>query len=223
MATKKALPDGVPEKKAKTDWESIEKDYRSGVLSIREIAKVHDVSDTAIRKKAKSDGWQRDLSAKVNELVRTELVRTEVRTSDPQTEREIVEAAAATQVYVVRGHRASIKRMNSIALSLLEELDEQTISRDLYAELGEMLRKDDEKSQDKRNDLYSKIISGAGRVDSMKKLAETLKILIGLERQAFNISGLEDKPDDTPASASDVKEGFADMRAAFEKRLAKPA
>lgn len=223
MATKKALPKGVPEKKAKTDWESIERDYRAGVLSIREIAKLHDVSDTAIRKKAKSDDWQRDLSAKVNELVRTELVRTEVRTADPQTERGIVAAAAAQVVQVVREHRTVIKRMNGIALSLLEELDEQTISRDLYSELGEMLRSPDDKGQDKRNDLYCKIIAGSSRVDSMKKLAETLKILIGLERQAFNISGLEDKPDDTPASASDVKEGFADMRAAFEKRLAQPA
>lgn len=223
MATSEALPKGVPEKKAKTDWESIERDYRAGVLSIREIAKLHGITDGAIRKKAKENGWLRDLTEKVNAKVRSDLVRSEVRTADAQTERAIVEVAAAQVVHVVRDHRTVIKRMHSIALSLLEELDEQTISRDLYSELGEMLRSPDDKFQDKRNDLYCKIIAGANRVDSMKKLAETLKILIGLERQAFNISGLEDKPDDTPASANDVKEGFADMRAAFEKRLAKPA
>lgn len=224
MATKKgATPTGVPEKKAKTDWESIERDYRAGVLSIREIAKLHSITDGAIRKKAKEHNWLRDLTAKVNAKVRSELVRSEVRTSDPQTERAIVEVAAAQVVQVVREHRTVIKRMNGIALALLEELDEQTIGRELYAELGEMLRREDDKGQDKRNDLYNKIISGAGRVDSMKKLAETVKILIGLERQAFNINGGEDKPDDPPASASDVKTGFADMRAAFEKRLAQSA
>lgn len=224
MAAKKgATQEGVPEKKAKTDWESIERDYRAGVLSIREIAKMHGISDGAIRKKAKENKWLRDLTSKVNAKVRSDLVRTEVRTTDAQTERVIVEVAAAQVVQIVREHRASIKRMNALALSLLEELDEQTINRDLYADLGEMLRSEDDKGQDKRNDLYNKIISSANRVDSMKKLAETLRILIGLERQAFNISIVEDDLGEKPATSQDVKDGFAGMRAAFEKRLAKSA
>ena len=99
--------------KKPTDWESIERQYRAGVLSIREIGKAHDVSDTAIRKKAKTADWQRDLSAKVAEKVRSDLVRSEVRTANPQTEREIVEEAAATVVHVVRSHRTRITRSRS--------------------------------------------------------------------------------------------------------------
>lgn len=208
------------------DWEQVELDYRAGVKTLRMIASEAGCAESAIRKRAKRDDWSRDLETKIRqkaqELVRKAEVRKEVRTETP-TERQQVEVMATVQTNVILSHRTVIKRMHNIALSLLEELDEQTISRDLYSELGEMLRSPDDKFQDKRNDLYMKIISGANRVDSMKKLAETLKILIGLERQAFNISGLEDKPDDVPASANDVKEGFADMRAAFEKRLAKPA
>lgn len=216
---KSATQAGVLDK-AQTDWEAIERDYRAGMLSIREIAKVHDVSDTAIRKRAKAHGWLRDLTAKIKEKVRTDLVRGEVRTSDPQTEREIVEVAAATQVHVVRDHRASIKRMNALALQLLEELDHQTINRDLYFELGVMLRSEDDKGNDKRNDLYFKIISGAGRIDSMKKLAETLKILIGLERQAFNISDVDEPaPPDAPVTNGQMAAGLAKVEAAFAKRL----
>ena len=68
------------------DWEKIELDYRAGVKSLREIAAEHDISDGAIRKRAKRDDWSRDLSAKINakaeDLVRKELVRSEVRTQN---------------------------------------------------------------------------------------------------------------------------------------------
>lgn len=193
--------DPAQAKPPKTDWEAVERDYRAGMLSLREIGKQQGVSEGMIRKKAKALRWERDLSERINEKVRNELVRnlgtqeSELRTADPRTEREIIETAAATKVQVVREHRASIKRMNGIVLALLDELDAQTIDPDLYAELGEMLRAEDDKGQDKRNDLYLKIISGAGRIDGLKKLAETLKILVALERQAFSIvddSGGED-------------------------------
>ncbi|WP_219951448.1 terminase small subunit [Dickeya zeae] len=42
---------------AKTDWEPIKRDYCAGELSIRAIAERHGVSDTAIRKMAKKEGW----------------------------------------------------------------------------------------------------------------------------------------------------------------------
>ena len=43
------------------DWEAIHAEYRVDQLSIRMIGKVYDISDTAIRKRAKRDGWKRDL------------------------------------------------------------------------------------------------------------------------------------------------------------------
>ena len=65
------------------DWEKIELDYRSGVKSLREIATDHEISEGAIRKRAKRDDWSRDLSAKIkakaDDLVRKEQVRSEVR------------------------------------------------------------------------------------------------------------------------------------------------
>ena len=45
--------------RSSTDWEAIERDYRAGAKSVREIAKAHSVSDTAIRKKATAQGWVR--------------------------------------------------------------------------------------------------------------------------------------------------------------------
>jgi DNA-binding MurR/RpiR family transcriptional regulator len=82
------------------DWEAIEKQYRAGVLTVREIARQGGVSHTAINKRAKDSGWPRDLTAKVREAVSTGLVSTEVSsTADARrTEREIIEEAAHTVI-----------------------------------------------------------------------------------------------------------------------------
>lgn len=191
-------------KKPRADWEAIESLYRAGVLSIREIGKQHGISDPAIRKKAQQLGWQRDLGQKVRDKVRSELVRTEVRTADPISDEQVVEQEARKVVSVIRGHRGSITRMATIAGDLLDELAHQTIERELYEQLGFMLRKENDKGIDRANDLYLKLISGAGRIDSMKKLAETMKILIGLERQAFNISDEAERPQDGLAALLDM-------------------
>lgn len=52
------------EKRRKVDWEKVEAEFRAGDLSIREIAKRHGISDTAIRKKAK--GWDKGSSRGAN-------------------------------------------------------------------------------------------------------------------------------------------------------------
>lgn len=52
---------------SKPDWEAIETAYRAGVMSLREIAAQHGISEGAIRKRAKRDDWSRDLAAKVKE------------------------------------------------------------------------------------------------------------------------------------------------------------
>lgn len=58
-------PKMAQEKKKAPDWERIEADYRAGFLSVREIAAALGVSHVAIGKRAKRDGWERDLGAKI--------------------------------------------------------------------------------------------------------------------------------------------------------------
>ena len=47
------------------DWEKIEGDYRAGVKTLREIAEERGITHGAINKRAKRDGWTRDLTAKI--------------------------------------------------------------------------------------------------------------------------------------------------------------
>ena len=182
------------------DWEKIELDYRSGVKSLREIASEQGVSDTAIRKRAKRDDWVRDLSAKIkakaDDLVRKEQVRSEVRTQNTISEKETIDANANLVASVRLAHRKDIQRSRSIAMKLFDELEHQVgvENAELLEQLGEIMRDEDEKGQDKLNDIYHKIISLPGRVKAAKDLSDALSTLIRLERQAFD---LDDKNNTT--------------------------
>ena len=183
----------MSERKTAPDWERIEQNYRAGVLSIREIAGQYGITDTAIRKRAKAQGWERDIAAKAqvkaDALVRRAEVRTQVRTETAITERELIEATAQVIADVRMRHRGDIGKAMRLSMTLLAELDAQTDSLVLLGELGELMYSPDERGQDKRNDLYNKIIATPSRIDSVKKLSETLKNLIGLEREAYGLKG----------------------------------
>jgi len=173
------------------DWEAIERAYRAGVLSVREIAAAHEVSHTAINKRAKREGWDRDLKAKIkakaDALVSKREVSTEVSSKKAETEREIIELNAEVIANIRMAHRGDISRSRRLTNKLLDELEGLTDNRHLFEELGELMRNPDDNGQDKRNDLYNKIIDLPGRTKTMKELAETLKTLVALERQAYDL------------------------------------
>ena len=52
------------------DWEAVERDYRAGILSVREIGAKCGCTHTAINKRAKRDGWERERAARQQEPVR---------------------------------------------------------------------------------------------------------------------------------------------------------
>jgi hypothetical protein len=178
-------------KPAKIDWEAVERDYRAGVLSIREVGKLHEISEGAIRKKAKALGWERDLTEQVNEKVRSELVRSthlpdqKSPTYQKQTEREIIDQAAATVVQVVREHRSRIRQGNAIVELLSKQLLDVAGSRDEFeATIEAECTKD--KSPERYNRLMKAVSLGAHTTMAVN-LANATKVWIGLERQAFNI------------------------------------
>lgn len=179
------------EQKKAPDWERIELDYRAGVLSVREIAASQGITHGAINKRAKRDGWERDLSAKIkakaDALVSKREVSNAVSTEKVATDRLIVEANAEAIANIRMAHRGDIRRSRDLAMALLSELEHETGGLDLFEQLGDMLVSPDDKGADKLNELYRKVISLPSRIDSAKKLAETLKHLIGLEREAYGI------------------------------------
>lgn len=198
------------------NWEAIEDAYRAGVLSIRAIADINSITDKAIRNKAKALGWERDLTDKVNGKVRNELIRSENPTA--HTEREIVEAAAATVVHVVREHRIKIKQGGELVELLTKQLLDVAGKRDEFEAAIAAECADDEKPERYRRLMQAVSLEKHAQIAG--NLATATKTWVGLERQAFGLAG-DESPAPQEANKADVAQrvelDFSAVRAKREQ------
>lgn len=169
------------------DWERIEAEYRAGVLSLREIATLHPgTNHVAITRRAKKQGWSRDLRARIDaraqELVTQAAVTRDETRVGPVTEAVVVEANARHIANVKAAHQVYSGRLLKLGVALMGELEQQTANPVDLEHLGEMMRAPDERGMDKLNDIYRRVIATPGRIDSGKKAAEMLKIAVGMDR-----------------------------------------
>lgn len=186
------------------DWERIEIDYRAGIKTLREIAAENGISHTLVARRAKRSEWIRDLSHRINaradELVSKAGVSTGVTTETRIREKQVIDANANAVAEIRLAHRRDIHRKRSIVALLMEELEAQVGPGNaaLLSSLGELMRSPDDNGRDKLNDLYRYVISLPERAKTAKTLAETLRVAVDMERQAFGM----DK--DAGASNSDA-------------------
>ena len=194
---------------APADWERIELDYRAGIKTLRQIADEHGITHGAVNKRAKRDGWERDLSekihAKADALVSKAAVSSEVSTDTRLREQAVVDANANAVADVRLAHRRDIRRARKLTNALLDELEQQTDPETLalLSQLGEMLCNPDEKTgRDKLNELYNAVISLPERSKTMKVLAESLQKMVDMERQAFGMDAKDSGGGDAPPWAA---------------------
>lgn len=193
------------------DWEAIESAYRAGVMSIREIASQYEITHQAISKRAKKEGWERDLKAKVKaraeNLVAKREVASLVATEKAISERQLIEANAEVIANVRMEHRGDIRRARELTNNLFDELSAECADVPALRKLGELMFSPDDNGRDKLNEIYHSIISLPERVKSAKALSETLKNLVGLERQAY---GLDDvQPNNTASQLSELMDDLS--------------
>lgn len=168
------------DRKHPADWEAIEREYRAGQLSLRAIASAHGITEGAVRKKAKAEGWERDLADKVRKAVREKLVRSDADhgTQDgtqPQraTDTSIIDGAANRGFAVVTTHRKDLNQLHGL-------------KRVLADRLSEILHG----GQPDGPCLGDKESPG----DLLEKLSRITARLIPLERQAHNLDAEPDGP-----------------------------
>ena len=150
------------------DWEAIEAEYSAGVKSVSAIARDHDITEGAIRKRAKRDGWQRDLSNSVRSAVKSKLVRGSGTSPDVRTDADIIDSASDELTQIVVGHRKHIATFKGIAGKLAITLSDMDVDSSNHGDFARSLN--------------------AG-VDALGKV-------IKLERQAYNMDD-DSKDDDT--------------------------
>lgn len=170
------------------DWEAIEAQYRAGILSLRAIATQFDLTEGAIRKRAKAERWERALAGKVREAAREKLVRidgTQAGTHCVPSDKEVTEQAAEVIVAVARDHRATIRTGRVLVLQLLNELVEVNDNRE---EIEKAIEVETESDKDnKRRERMLRAIALPNRAGVMLNLSAALKNVIALERAAFSM------------------------------------
>ena len=182
-----------------SDWVVVEKDYRAGLLSDRQIGEKYGVSHGSVQQQAKKRGWSRNLVgrsvAKAEEkLARTELATKLANETKVASEKELVDSTSDVMVQIMLGHRTDAGRLRRVVTALLEKVEAIVTESELFAQIGTICASPDENGIDKINELYHKVIALPSQTDSTKKLAETMKILIELERKIFKIDVTGEDP-----------------------------
>lgn len=183
------------------DWDLVEADWRAGIKTKQQMASQYGVSRAAMDKRFTKMGITRNLAdkirAKAQSIVAHAAMADPAPDLPPAQERDIVEANAAMQSQIILSHRTDIQRARKLSMNLLSELEFQSDNQDLLEQLADLLCPLDDKGQNKRLELFEKVISLGSRAGTMKSLADSLRGLIVMERQAF---GLDEKSEEEVGS-----------------------
>lgn len=191
--------------KKQVDWENVEADYRTGRFSNRVLAVKYGCTEGAIRKKAKAEGWEKDLTAKVQAATKAKLAQrvSEVKvkqdgtqsthdesvrgseTRTVRTERQIIEEAAEESAGVVMRHRRTILSAQVMASTLLGQLEEAAAKREeIEEDICEETR--GEMTSHRRSRML-RAVSLPTHTGAMLNLANALHKLVTAERAAWNL------------------------------------
>lgn len=217
-----AKPEKDKPSRAALDWEAIERDYRTGSFTDRELGEKHGCSHTAIQKRAKRDQWQKDMAGAVKVATAAKLAEAEVsKVASAQVAKavakqvasaipattEVVAALAEVNFQVLTRHRSDIKSTRDLAMDMLHELRLGTHSQ---AELESLFKlavagaNEDDAAALAQS--FRDLMKLHNRVASVHKLSDTLSKLQTLERKAFSL-------DDAEAGKEKVRE-FSDTEVA---------
>ena len=202
---------GAPVKR-RTDWEAVERDYRTGRFTLRELETKYEVNNSTISRRADKHGWTQDLSTAIKQATNAKLIQSIVAaecSTAQQNAADTVLAAAEVNKQVILGHRTGLLELTSVKRTLLGQIQQAAALLPDLAEVIEMVRKPDDNGIDRANDALRKAMSRSALVDDLKKLADVDEKVRKGEREAF---GLDDigKPED---------EGLAAMATAELQRL----
>lgn len=187
------------------DQEALQKEYEAGILSLRELSAKFGMDPkkghVQLTRLAKREGWVQDLNAKIQAKAESKLQKKLAaekappvlgKVAKPLADAVVIEANAEAIMLVRSRHRRDISRALDLTAKLMGELEHSTDNQELLEQLGTLMFQPDDKGKDKLNEIYHAVISLPERIKSGKALSETLKNLISLEREAYNIASADE-------------------------------
>ena len=88
-------------------WSDIKADYRTGAYSNVALARLYDCAEAAIRRRAKAEGWSKDLLGKTREEARRKLVAEDQGISDDAA----IAKGSDKMVHIVRQHQRQFSKL----------------------------------------------------------------------------------------------------------------
>lgn len=203
------------------DWDAIYAEFRLDLYSNRELAGRHGISEAGIRKKAKKEGWCKDLSGRVKEAVRAKMVRADgedgsrgVRGASMRTlDAAIVDAAAQKMLSIQNRHRAQLKKLTNFAEGLMDELARIDAS---LAEIDKWL--DEDEGRLASDGVMAKRLKlNSFKASVLESLARTYHRLLPLERQSYGLDMQEDHS--AGDAAREIREIISGIRSRFSPAI----
>lgn len=152
----------MTDEKKPVDWAEIERDYRTSSMSVREIARWYGITETAIRKRAKKDGWARP--------EKPEGSQAEEREPEPA---KVYVGTVLTPENTTP--EAIVRRGRNLVMRLMDELDATTTRE---GELDAMIvAATDSGEQAQQREALKQAVSLKQRADVLKALATAAKTL----------------------------------------------
>lgn len=211
-ARKKPVGVAAPGKR-RADWEAVERDYRTGRYTLRELEAQHGVSYAQISRKASALGWDKDLREVIKQATDAALLRETVTQAQKDvTDTVLVAAEANTQV--ILGHRTGLQALANVKHALLNQIAQATLLMPDLADVIEMVRKPDENGVDRANDALRKAMNRSTLVDDLKKLADVDEKVRKGEREAFGLDVAAEGDVDGPTSTKSMTDAERAIRLA---------
>jgi hypothetical protein len=195
------------------DWEAVERDYRTGRYTLRELDAMHGISYAEISRHAKKHHWQKDLRDVIKHATDAALLRDTV-TEAQKNVTETILIAAEMNKSVILGHRTDIKATRDVTAILLQELALASLLAEDQEVLTQVLAGSGAEPVDeaRARAAVQKALSITSRISGVKALADAFDKLQLAERRAF---GLDEK------TGKEAGSGLADMATEELQRLRK--
>jgi len=180
---------------------SIERDVRAGVLTTREIARRYGCSHTSVMNWKAKYGWHQDLNARVRERADRIVARAALfspheglRNSDDLA---MVLANGSMLASVRLEHHKAIAKLRRMAVALMHELDATQEHPEAVAMVYDALSLRDGRTEEALLEAAKLVASIPQRSIVLKTLSETMRNIVGMEREAFGLdtsNGTDGRP-----------------------------
>lgn len=180
------------------DWEKVEREYRLGKMTFQEMAEKFDVDASSITRRAKKEGWERDLSVQVKLETKAKISAAIVRNAHETHKERIsanaqaVEVEAISNALMVAEHEKVGTKSRELFSTILDKISEQVANTPAVETVAKMAAAQDPLALP----ALRKILALPSYVDSAKKATEGAAKAIEVERKARNLDEVDPNPDE---------------------------